>query len=61
MVVFKHAEDVDRLLSKEGALLLQGRVNKQAEKTLKFTENPFLAKARVDFIASDEEETPEER
>jgi exopolysaccharide biosynthesis protein len=41
---------------------LQGKVNKVAAKTIKFSENPFLRDAQIDHIDSEEEEeTPEEK
>lgn len=63
IIVFKGPESVTKLFGANTSQYLQGRVNKQAEKNLRFTENPFLAKAKVDFIASedDEPETAEER
>lgn len=61
IVVYKEAESVTKLFGADTNQYLQGRVNKHAEKTLRFTENPFLAKARVDYIASDDEEPETEQ
>ena len=62
IIVFKKSEALEKLLGAEGARYLQGKVNKAATKSVKFSENPFLKDANVDHINSEEdEETPEER
>lgn len=42
IVVFKAAESLTKLMGADGARHLQGKVNKAAQKTVKFSENPFL-------------------
>jgi len=62
IIVFKRAECLEKLLSQDGARYLQGKVNKVAAKSIRFSENPFLRDAKVDHIDSEqEEESPEER
>ncbi len=59
--MFKNKEVVDKLLTPDGGKFLQGKINKQAAKAIKFVENPFLSKAMVDHINDSEDEiTPEE-
>ena len=53
IVVFKRAESLDKLLGVDGARYLQGKVNKAAAKTIKFSENPFLRDAQIDHIDSE--------
>ena len=55
IIVFKSAESTQKLLTSEGSKLLQGKVNKAAAKAIKFVENPFLSKALIDHIDSEEE------
>lgn len=49
------------MLGEDGAKYLQGKVNKQAAKSVAFTENPFLSKAMIDHIDSEEEIETEEQ
>ena len=53
--MFKSAESTQKLLTSDGSKLLQGKVNKAAAKAIKFVENPFLSKALIDHIDSEEE------
>jgi hypothetical protein len=59
IVVYKSASSLESLLNKNGgSKLLQAKVNKRAERLVKFSENPFL-RQELDHIDSQESEHEE--